>query len=396
MPAGPAPMITTWVCMDSPEERVGAGVPVCQWWARLSTMRVETALWGRRVRVVPGDHRLPRALHDGAAGARAVARGPDGGRHHRPRLRRSEGYHHHLRRRDPREPGGRPAAAAAGAGHRPHDLLAAGQRGWVTTSATQHTSTVLDRALQRADPPGVRPVPDQLRAGVPAAAVARRAYRRVGRASCAAAWSRWASSAATSTPIRSGGLWTGPPLGDRSGSRCTRRCASSTCRRMIHVSATCNDHFHTTGSHYLGADTTAFMQVLTSGCARDFPELRFIIPHGGGAVPYHWGRFKGMAQDMKRLTARRARAAQRLLRHLRVPPARHRPARSTWCRSTTSCSRRRWSARCGASTPRPATTTTTPAATSTPPTSPTDDRRKDLREQRPQGLPPAGRGRSAG
>jgi len=22
-----------------------------------------------------------------------------------------------------------------------------------------------------------------------------------------------------------------------------------------------------------------------------------VIPHGGGAIPYHWGRFKGMAQD---------------------------------------------------------------------------------------------------
>jgi 4-oxalmesaconate hydratase len=29
----------------------------------------------------------------------------------------------------------------------------------------------------------------------------------------------------------------------------------------------------------------------------DFAGLRFVIPHGGGAVPYHWGRFRGMAQD---------------------------------------------------------------------------------------------------
>ena len=65
---------------------------------------------------------------------------------------------------------------------------------------------------------------------------------------------------------------------------------------MIHVSAACNPHFHTTGSHYLGADTVAFMQALTSGLFRDFPEMRWVIPHGGGAVPYHWGRFKGMAE----------------------------------------------------------------------------------------------------
>ncbi len=32
----------------------------------------------------------------------------------------------------------------------------------------------------------------------------------------------------------------------------------------------------------------------------DFPTLRFIIPHGGGAVPYHWGRYRGMNLDLGR------------------------------------------------------------------------------------------------
>jgi 4-oxalmesaconate hydratase len=57
---------------------------------------------------------------------------------------------------------------------------------------------------------------------------------------------------------------------------------------------------HTTGSHYINGDTTAFMQFLTSDLFKDFPTLMFIIPHGGGAVPYHWGRYRGIAQDMKR------------------------------------------------------------------------------------------------
>jgi 4-oxalmesaconate hydratase len=66
---------------------------------------------------------------------------------------------------------------------------------------------------------------------------------------------------------------------------------------MIHVSAACNPNFHTTGSHYLVADTAAFMQLMTSTVFKDFPQLRLILPHGGGAVPYHWGRYRGMAQD---------------------------------------------------------------------------------------------------
>ena len=35
-------------------------------------------------------------------------------------------------------------------------------------------------------------------------------------------------------------------------------------------------------------------------CSGTFPTLRFIIPHGGGAVPYHWGRYRGLADMLKR------------------------------------------------------------------------------------------------
>jgi 4-oxalmesaconate hydratase len=42
------------------------------------------------------------------------------------------------------------------------------------------------------------------------------------------------------------------------------------------------------------------MQCLTSDLFKDFPDLKFVIPHGGGAVPYHWGRFRGLAQELKK------------------------------------------------------------------------------------------------
>jgi 4-oxalmesaconate hydratase len=69
---------------------------------------------------------------------------------------------------------------------------------------------------------------------------------------------------------------------------------------MVHVSTSCNPNFHHTGAHYINGDTTAFMQFIQGDLFRDFPGLRFVIPHGGGAVPYHWGRYRGLAQDMKR------------------------------------------------------------------------------------------------
>jgi len=42
------------------------------------------------------------------------------------------------------------------------------------------------------------------------------------------------------------------------------------------------------------------MQCLTSDLFKDFPTMKFLIPHGGGAVPYHWGRFRGLAQELKK------------------------------------------------------------------------------------------------
>ncbi len=101
-------------------------------------------------------------------------------------------------------------------------------------------------------------------------------------------------------PDPSGGFWNSPPLTDRHWYPLYEKMVELDVPAMVHVSAACNPAFHTTGSHYINADTTAFMQFLTSDLFRDFPTLRFIIPHGGGAVPYHWGRYRGIAQDMKR------------------------------------------------------------------------------------------------
>jgi len=69
---------------------------------------------------------------------------------------------------------------------------------------------------------------------------------------------------------------------------------------MIHVSGSCNPSLHATGAFYIAADTIAFMQLLEGDLFARFPNLRFIIPHGGGAVPYHWGRYRGLADMLKK------------------------------------------------------------------------------------------------
>src|SRR5579884_3594934 len=100
-------------------------------------------------------------------------------------------------------------------------------------------------------------------------------------------------------PDPSGGHWSDPPLTDRFWYPLYETMVELDVPAMVHVSGSCNPNFHATGAHYLNGDTTAFMQCLTSQLFKDFPTLRFVIPHGGGAVPYHWGRFRGLAQDMK-------------------------------------------------------------------------------------------------
>jgi 4-oxalmesaconate hydratase len=101
-------------------------------------------------------------------------------------------------------------------------------------------------------------------------------------------------------PDPSGGYWTGQPLTDRSWYPLYEALVELNVPAMIHVSSSCNPNFHGTGAHYINGDTSAFMQLIEGDLFADFPTLKFIIPHGGGAVPYHWGRYRGLAQDMKK------------------------------------------------------------------------------------------------
>jgi len=98
-------------------------------------------------------------------------------------------------------------------------------------------------------------------------------------------------------PDPSGGFWKDPRLGDRYWYPLYEKMTELGVPAMIHVSGACQHSLDTTSSYYLGADTTAFTQLLFSDVFVDFPDLKLIIPHGGGAVPYHWGRFRGIAQD---------------------------------------------------------------------------------------------------
>ena len=101
-------------------------------------------------------------------------------------------------------------------------------------------------------------------------------------------------------PDPSGGYFRHPPLTDPFWYPFYEKMVELDVPAMIHVSGSCNPAMHATGGYYIAAGTIAFMQLIEGDLFRRFPSLRFIIPHGGGAVPYHWGRYRGLADMLNK------------------------------------------------------------------------------------------------
>ncbi len=101
-------------------------------------------------------------------------------------------------------------------------------------------------------------------------------------------------------PDPGGGHFRHPPLTDAYWFPIYEAMCELDVPAMIHVSGSCNPGLHATGAFYIAADTVAFMQLIEGDLFARFPALRFIIPHGGGAVPYHWGRYRGLADMLRK------------------------------------------------------------------------------------------------
>ena len=127
-------------------------------------------------------------------------------------------------------------------------------------------------------------------------------------------------------PDPSGGKFSEPPLTDKWWYPVYEKLCELDVPAMVHVSQACNPAFHTTGSYYLSADTVAFMQLMMSDLFKDFPEAA--VHHSArrrrGAVSL--GPFPRHRAGSEASAAAGADARQRVLRHLRVSPAGHRPA----------------------------------------------------------------------
>ncbi|GHF71304.1 4-oxalmesaconate hydratase [Amycolatopsis bartoniae] len=101
-------------------------------------------------------------------------------------------------------------------------------------------------------------------------------------------------------PDPSDGYWQAPPLTDRIYYPLYEKLVELDVPAMVHVAMSRNAAVQGTCAHYLNGDTAVFMQLCQSDLFTDFPALRLILPHGGGAVPYHWGRYRGVMLDQGR------------------------------------------------------------------------------------------------
>src|SRR5437667_9508891 len=62
----------------------------------------------------------------------------------------------------------------------------------------------------------------------------------------------------------------------------------------IHASASLNPAMHLTNSYYIAQHHSGAGELLRSRVFKDFPKLKIIITHGGGAIPYQWNRLRVM------------------------------------------------------------------------------------------------------
>ena len=127
-------------------------------------------------------------------------------------------------------------------------------------------------------------------------------------------------------PDPSGGFWSSPPMTDEYWFPVYEKMIELDVPAMIHVSTSRNPAVHTLGAHYLNADTTVFMQLVEGDLFGRFPDAAVRDParRRRGALPL--GPLPRPDRADEPAAARRARDEERVLRHLRLPPAGHRPA----------------------------------------------------------------------
>ena len=82
-----------------------------------------------------------------------------------------------------------------------------------------------------------------------------------------------------------------PPLGDRYWYPLYEKMVELDIPGHIH-STGCKSERLTYSLHFINEENIGVVSLLTSNVFNDFPTLKILVSHGGGAIPYQWARFE--------------------------------------------------------------------------------------------------------
>ncbi len=95
-------------------------------------------------------------------------------------------------------------------------------------------------------------------------------------------------------PYENGGNGEAPPLGDRYWYPLYEKLCELDIPAHVHASTSKSPRAGYS-IHMINEESIAIINLLDSDVFQDFPTLKLIIPHGGGAIPYQLGRFDAMS-----------------------------------------------------------------------------------------------------
>jgi predicted TIM-barrel fold metal-dependent hydrolase len=93
-----------------------------------------------------------------------------------------------------------------------------------------------------------------------------------------------------SDPFENSGI-EAPGLGDRYWYPLYEKLCELDVPAMLHGTGSRSERV-SYSTHFINEETSSTIHLVNSAVFDDFPKLKFIIPHGGGAVPYQLGRFE--------------------------------------------------------------------------------------------------------
>jgi 4-oxalmesaconate hydratase len=111
---------------------------------------------------------------------------------------------------------------------------------------------------------------------------------------------RWANEgfvAFNFDPDGTGGKWSNQPFTGKHNYPVFEAAQALDVPLVLHGSESINKNFPHTAVQYLVADIAGFVQLMMAkDLFKAFPDLRFLIPHAGGALPCQIGRWRAIAK----------------------------------------------------------------------------------------------------